>query len=386
MYEDLSTMLRGIDSYESILSEMRRFKRGEELRIGLKYILREADLIKTMEDLSNLAGVYLMMAFEVSDAELRGKYGSPKIEDQDGGERDCGFSIIGMGKLGGYELDFGSDLDLIFVYAGDGNTSGIKYEDKDVINSITNNEYFSKLCRMIFNIVGGGTSAGFAYRIDTGLRPDGEKGAVVLPINGFRDYFSKRAETWERQALIKSRPIAGDEELGREFIKIAHLFAYREEFDPSIISEINHMRERMESELVGRGDSQRDIKVGYGGIVDIEFITQLFQLRYGGRDPSLRTTKTLDALAQLNLKGLISDEDFQQLTESYNFLRRIENGLRIRNERSINVLPHSPVGLIRLAKMLGYSSDKNKTEGDKLLYDYRYSIERVRKIYTTIFK
>ncbi len=386
MYGELSTMLRGVDSYEGILNEMRRFKRGEELRIGLRYILGEADLIRTMDDLSNLAGVYLRMAFEVSEAGLRGKYGLPGIEDQDGRIRDCGFSIIGMGKLGGYELDFGSDLDLVFVYSGDGNTSGIEFGDKGITNSISNHEYFSKMCGMIFNIAGGFTGSGFAYRIDTGLRPDGEKGTVVLPINGFRDYFSKRAETWERQALIKARPIAGDENLGREFIKIAYMFVYKEEFSPSVISEINLMRERMEYELTGRGDSQRDIKVGYGGIVDIEFITQLFQLKYGGRDHDLRTTGTLDALTQLNLKKLISRQDFQQLTESYIFLRRIENGLRIRNEQSVNVLPHSSAGLIRLAKMLGYSGDKKRTEGDKLLDDYRYHTGRVRGVYTRIFK
>lgn len=375
--EELSSILKSADSYEKSLDELCKFKRGEELRIGLRDILGIAELPQVMSELSGLADIYVEFSLKLVEDELIRRYGTPMKN----GNKESRFAIVGLGKLGGEELNFGSDLDIIFVYSDDGETTGsLKSGDK-----ISNQLFFSKLCEKLIYAISGMTRFGFAYRIDTRLRPDGEKGVLAMPLNGYRNYYHKRGEIWERQALIKARFIAGDEDAGERLIDIIHHFVYNMPFETSAAGEIDRMRKRMEYERVRAGESQRDIKFGKGGIADIEFIVQFLQLKYGGKFKELRRTGSLETLKLLHKKKFISEENYHVLLDGYIFLRKIESRIRTNYDRPVDVIPELEGELILLAKKLGYS-DNGGSAVEKFHEDLESCTENVREIYNMVFE
>jgi glutamate-ammonia-ligase adenylyltransferase len=375
--DEMEKILSSADSYEKSLDELCKFKRGEELRIGLRDILGIAEFAEVSSELSNLADVYVEFSVKLTEDEIMNRYGIPM---KDGIGEMSRFAVIGLGKLGGVELNFGSDLDIVFVYSDDGETGGIQGGK----NRLSNQTFFSKLCEKLIFAIGGVTRFGFAYRVDTRLRPDGEKGPLVMPIKGYEDYYKKRGEVWERQALIKSRFIAGDERLGMSLINIMHKFVYDDPFEEDMAEEIDRMRKRMELELVKGGETKRNIKLGKGGIVDIEFIVQLLQLKNGGRFKELRKTGSIEALKILYERRLITEEDFRMLSAGYIFLRRIENRLRIDHDRPLTIMPESKDELSLLAKRLGYKENGGSSV-DRFYKDYEACSENVRGVYNKIF-
>lgn len=375
--EEMGKILKSADSYEKSLDELCKFKRGEELRIGLRDILGIVEFSGISSELSNLADVYVEFSLKLTEDELINRYGTP-MKDRNGEMSQ--FAVIGLGKLGGRELNFGSDLDIVFVYSDDGETSGIH----GVENRISNQTFFSKLCEKLIFAIGGVTRFGFAYRVDTRLRPDGEKGALIISIKGYEDYYRKRGEIWERQALIKARFIAGDEKPGMRLINIIHKFVYETPFEQNMTEEIDRMRKRMELELVKGGETKRNIKLGRGGIVDIEFIIQLLQLKNGGRFTELRKTGSLESLKILYERKLITEEEYRILSAGYIFLRRIENMIRIEHDRPLAVIPESGDELSLLARRLGYKENGGSSV-DKLYKDFESCTENVRGVYNRIF-
>ncbi len=404
---------------DSIKEVLRKFKKGEELRIGLRFLLKEADMENTFGDLSLLAEVYLTNSLKIAEHELRKKHGKPFIKHSEGKPSECGFVIIGMGKFGGCELDFGSDLDIIFVYEGEGQTGGSegaieqdRVEDlpsisslarrgngevskKNILSesreplpekkSIQNQEYFIKLATMIYDLAGSITSAGYAYKIDTDLRPEGKKGILALPLSSYKKYFEERACVWERQSLTCARFIAGSEKVGKKFIDLAHEFVYKKRFEYGSPAEMHRLRIKMEKELGRETRKKKDAKVGYGGLVDIEFIVQLLQMRSGGEFPGLRQTRTADALKETARVGLISLEQYNKLKESYYFLRQVINGIRIVHERSESKLPESDEKLSKLAFRMGHTGKDDKKNREDFLKDYLHHTGRVREIYNSFF-
>ena len=375
--EEMGKILKSADSYEKSLDELCKFKRGEELRIGLRDILGIVEFSGISSELSNLADVYVEFSLKLTEDELINRYGTPM---KDGNGEMSQFAVIGLGKLGGRELNFGSDLDIVFVYSDDGETSGIH----GVENRISNQTFFSKLCEKLIFAIGGVTRFGFAYRVDTRLRPDGEKGALIISIKGYEDYYRKRGEIWERQALIKARFIAGDEKPGMRLINIIHKFVYETPFEQNMTEEIDRMRKRMELELVKGGETKRNIKLGRGGIVDIEFIIQLLQLKNGGRFTELRKTGSLESLKILYERKLITEEGYRILSAGYIFLRRIENRIRIEHDRPLAVIPESGDELSLLARRLGYKENGGSSV-DKLYKDFESCTGNVRGVYNRIF-
>ncbi len=386
LYEQLSESLSRIFIFEKKMNEIRRFKKIEELKIGLRDFSLDVDLLKTFHDLSNLADVYLKTALDISKDRLLKKYGVPEI-NVNSKTAECPITIIGLGKLGGYELDFGSDLDLIFVYEDDGMTSGISSENENskAKNSIPNHIYFQKLYESIYNAVSRITEAGYAYKIDLRLRPEGKKGATVLPLKRFEEYFKTRAETWERQALIKSRIVAGDKILGKKFIDLTHKFVYENKFEKENITQISHIRERMEKELAEESEFKKDFKLGYGGLVDIEFIIQTLQLKYGGEFEELRTQNSVNALNILENKKILNLDDAKSISNAYKFLRRIENRLRIMHDTSLHSFDVSAEEAEKLAVRMGFKKDKKKKAGEILLKEYDAHTKRIRDIYKKVF-
>ncbi|MBI4388884.1 MAG: bifunctional [glutamate--ammonia ligase]-adenylyl-L-tyrosine phosphorylase/[glutamate--ammonia-ligase] adenylyltransferase [Nitrospinae bacterium] len=346
---------------------LRRFKQGEELRIGMRYLIKEADLRGTLSDLSNLAEAFLQIAFGLAceEAADQSKLESPP---------PCDFAVIGMGKLGGRELNFGSDLDIVFVYGepADG-LRGISPEDALA--------HYISLSQTLVQLTSEVTTAGYAYKIDTDLRPDGSKGLLVLSLQGYEDYFNNRARTWERQALTRARFVAGQTALGEKFLDVAHGFCYSQKLEYGDLIEISRLRERMEIEIAKEARKGRNVKLGYGGLADIEFTVQILQLMHGYRHKKLRATNTLDALGLLALNGIVEQDAAERLGANYLFLRNLECALRISSPAFANNLPGENDSLAALARLMGYRETDAKELARALLDDYEKTTEAVRSFY-----
>ncbi|MBT5958302.1 MAG: bifunctional [glutamate--ammonia ligase]-adenylyl-L-tyrosine phosphorylase/[glutamate--ammonia-ligase] adenylyltransferase [Nitrospina sp.] len=360
--EDLNHALKTSPDFESKSLALRRVKQAEELRIGVRYLIREADLAGTLEDLSNLADVFLETVYRIACEELEKKSGHPNLRD---------FCVIGMGKQGGHELNFGSDLDVLLVY-----DEGESEPPPEGFAS-----HYSALSQMIYKLTSEMTSAGFAYKIDTELRPEGDAGVLVLSVQGYEKYFQSRARIWERQALVRARFVAGNAEVGKKFIEAAHQFVYQEKFEYESLIEISRLRERMEQELAKESTKGKNVKLGFGGLADIEFAVQILQLMHGKKSPRLRQTNTLSALQSFATLGLADQSMAEELQDSYFFLRNLECALRIIRQTPTNTLPKDNKELAPLARLLGYEGEDAGTLAGSLLTDYDRHTQRVRKHY-----
>ncbi|MFI5340205.1 MAG: bifunctional [glutamate--ammonia ligase]-adenylyl-L-tyrosine phosphorylase/[glutamate--ammonia-ligase] adenylyltransferase [Candidatus Methylomirabilales bacterium] len=365
---DLRRALLGAGTGSARLDALRRVKKAEELRIGLQDILDRADVTQTHRALTHLAEACLEAALQMAEQDLTERFGAPDPP---------GFAIVGLGKLGGQELGYASDLDVVFVYRQEGTTTGPE--------RISHTEYFSKMADRVAKVLTSITQEGSAYRVDARLRPGGQKGELALPLAAFETHFSRLAELWERQAHIKARPVAGDPEVGAAFVERTHRFVYESEEQPDLAQRIQAMRHRMEVERIGTGTKGAHVKLGSGGIVDIEFLVQYLQLRHGRSHAGLRTPNTLEALGTLAVEGWLPAAEATVLEESYRFLRRVENRLRIVADLSVNTLPAAPAKLEKLAKRMGYRPRPEVGAREQFLEDYTAHTVRVRAIYNRVF-
>jgi glutamate-ammonia-ligase adenylyltransferase len=366
--DELRRAVEAAESGSARLDALRRVKKAEELRIGLADILRQTNVAETHRALTHLAEACLEVALGMAEADLVARFGRPDPP---------GFSIVGMGKLGGVELGYGSDLDILFVYRDDGHTTGPE--------RISHPEYFSKLADRVSKILTSITQEGAAYRVDARLRPGGQKGEVALSIRGFESYLARQADLWERQAYIKARPIAGDPGVGNAFLALARSFVYHEGEFPDLAERILAMRQRIETERVSPGGRATHVKLGSGGILEIEFLVQYLQLRHGHTQPALQTSSTLSAIDALGSTGLLPASDAATLEAAYRFLRRVETRLRIVADLSVNTLPSSPVKLEKLAKRMGYVPRADATAQAQFLADYAARTGEVREIFQRVF-
>jgi glutamate-ammonia-ligase adenylyltransferase len=360
--EDLDRALKSTSDFESKSMVLRRIKQAEELRIGVRYLIKEADLAGTLEDLSNLADVFLETVFHIACEELEKKTGNRDLRN---------FCIIGMGKLGGHELNFGSDLDVLLVY--------------DEGESLSPPEgfaaYYSALSQLIYKLTSEMTSAGYAYKIDTELRPEGDGGGLVLSVEGYEKYFQSRARIWEQQSLVRARFVAGNAGVGKKFIESAQKFAYQDKFEYGALIEISRLRERMEQELAKEATKGKNVKLGFGGLADIEFAVQILQLMHGNKFSRLRETNTLSALQNFVALGLVDQGMAEDLQSSYIFLRNLECVLRIIRQTPTNNLPKVSKELAPVARLLGYEGNDAEELASSLLSDYDRHTQQVRKHY-----
>ena len=276
-----------------------------------------------------------------------------------------------MGKLGGCELNYSSDIDLIFLYDGEGKTDGPR--------PVSNQEFFDHLARDIVRLLTENTELGIAYRVDLRLRPDGQRGPMVMSLPAMLTYYDVRGRTWERQAYIKARPVAGDLELGKQFLTQLTPWIYRRYLSRADISGIKALKRRIEQ--TARGDDQsRDVKVGHGGIRDIEFVIQFLQLLNGGDLPQLRTGNTLEAMTELEQCGCLTNQERVLLGENYNFLRKLEHRLQIFFDLQTHMMPAEPAELRKLALRMGYEDLPERPALETFLADYREKTSFNRKI------
>jgi [glutamine synthetase] adenylyltransferase / [glutamine synthetase]-adenylyl-L-tyrosine phosphorylase len=341
---DLAQSLQAFPAREARLNALRRFKYRHLLRIGSRDLLGDADLSVTTEELARLADTCLGEAWRMAEAEARAKYGEPR--DHEG--QPTGMAVIGMGKLGGEELNYSSDIDLMFVYGADGETTG------GPDGRLANGEYVARVCRDLVGIIESVTEEGYVFRVDLRLRPEGRMGAVALSLDGYRAYHRERAELWERQALLKARVAAGDARVGARFMEWARQTVYRSGLDERIVPAIRSMKHEIDRELGRRGESrERNVKLGRGGIREIEFVVQALQLLYGGDDPWLRERNSLKALFRLTERGFLAPDLGRALSHALVHLRTVEHRLQLLHEFQTHTLPEATPELGRLARRLG---------------------------------
>jgi glutamate-ammonia-ligase adenylyltransferase len=363
--------------------QLRLFRKQEMLRIGLRDLLNRADLQETVADLSSLAEVCLQKAYEWADAGLAKRHGRPVMDNLDGSAAPAGFAVIAMGKLGGRELNFSSDVDLMYVYTADGETEGVSSADNARTNRITNHQYFIKLAEKLSAAIGDKTGDGFVFRVDMRLRPEGQRGPLAQSLGGYEIYYESWGQTWERSALLKARPVAGDDAVGREFMDRIAPFVYRKYLDYSAIAEIRDMKQKINRDVEQKGRTNRDVKLGYGGIREIEFVIQALQLIYSGRDRTLREKNALKALHILSQKGLISYQEHDVLSKAYIFLRTVEHRIQLLDDLQTQTLPNDEGELRTLARRTGYFGPGS--EAGALLRDYADHTKKVRGIYDDLF-
>jgi glutamate-ammonia-ligase adenylyltransferase len=386
MKTELSSLLAEAESPTLRLDALRHFKKSHELQIGIREILGKADITETFHDLTEVADLCLGAALRMASEEMEARYGTPEIPERDRTFTRSHLTLIGLGKLGGHELNFGSDLDILFVYDEEGQTTGGTKENGGPAESISLGEYYSRLAHRTLRILTTLTKEGAAYRVDVRLRPGGQKGELAQSLASYGRHFETMAELWERQALVKSRVVAGDPGLGQTFLKKANEFVYGRSLSPDEIHQLAEMRERMGNERGAYHPHLLDIKLGVGGVADIEFIAQMLQLRYGGKIEALRTPRTLQALEALGIHGLLSSAEANLLRDSYLFMRRVENRLRILSDQAIDVLPSSPEKINNLAKRMGYQDRGEGEAGQDLISHLESHRKRVRESYLLIFE
>ncbi|MFQ6132966.1 MAG: bifunctional [glutamine synthetase] adenylyltransferase/[glutamine synthetase]-adenylyl-L-tyrosine phosphorylase [Armatimonadota bacterium] len=351
---------------------LRRFRGRELLRIGVRDLMGDADLQATMQALSELAEACLAAMVEACRRELEQRTGIARAP----GGGPARFAVIGLGKLGARELHYSSDLDVIFVHEAAGCTDGP--------NPIANHEFFARLADHVLHEMNELGPEGRLYKVDARLRPEGRAGSLSMPLAGYVRYCQARAEPWERMALTRARPVAGDQGLGRRFVEETAPLVYRGLSHHDIAS-LRRIKARVEGERAQPATSEQlDIKLGPGGINDVEYVVQFLQLRHGGQLPAVRAAGTLEAIEALLEVSLVEEADARALREGYVFLRQVELGLQIVRERSEEVLSLDDEDLAMLAARLAHPGDSPQPP-QRLRDDIRSTMARLREVFERIF-
>src|SRR6266478_8599596 len=336
-----------------------RFWKGREMaRVALRELATVAPLEETTAELSRVAEICIRRVFEHWNAELQSRYGSPSTE----------FAILALGKLGGGELKHSSDVDLLFLYSDEGHLSP----------RLSYHQWFNRLAEKILETFAIRDSEGALFRVDLRLRPEGSAGPLARSLESMENYYAGFGETWERIALIKARGIAGDRELAYEFLRQHQPFIYPRSPTPDLLDEIAKIKRRIERDVIRSDSLERDVKLGRGGIREIEFVVQTLQFIHGGRHIFLRETSTLDALRGLSQLELIPRKEVVDLDRAYRFLRQVEHRLQIEAEQQTHTAPRDPVTLTRLARSLRFdSANEFSTALKKTMQNVRSIFDRV---------
>ncbi|HKS41160.1 MAG TPA: hypothetical protein VJX74_11155 [Blastocatellia bacterium] len=350
-----------------------RFKRRELLRIYLHDCLAMASLAEVTEELSNLADVILRHALAIAHQEMTNRYGAPLTRDERGRIKNAEMAVVALGKLGCRELNYASDVDLLFLYSGEGETAG---RDRRPESVISNKEFFKAVASETVQIIGSSAGEGAVYRIDLRLRPYGRDGDLVWEIERAADYYRSKAQNWERQALIRARVSAGSDRVVAAFLDLVRdqIFAR----DAHALEEVRRAKEKIDRRLAARPGGF-NVKLGRGGIREIEFIAQALQLEHGGREPWVRTAQTLIVLARLAEKNYLTEAERARLSAAYTFLRTVEHRLQMEHGAQTHTLPLARERLELVARRSGYR------DADQFVRDLEDHTTSVRAIYNRVF-
>jgi len=360
-YAEMLNELRSV-SGDSISAEKfgaLRFWKGREMtRVALRELANVAPLEETTAELSQVAEICIRRVFEHWNAEFRQRHGSPDAE----------FAILALGKLGGGELNHSSDVDLLFLYSDEGQLSP----------HLSYHEFFNRLAKKILETFSIPHPEGSLFRVDLRLRPEGSAGPLARSLESMENYYAGFGETWERLALIKARGIGGSRELAYEFLRQHQPFIYPKSPTPDLLDEIANIKRRIERDVVGHDELERDVKLGRGGIREIEFVVQALQLIHGARHAFLQEASTLKALRGLRQLDLLPGDEVLTLDKAYRFLRRVEHRLQIEAEQQTHTVPREPEALRRLALSLRFSS------GERFTLALQEKMRSVRSIFERV--
>jgi glutamate-ammonia-ligase adenylyltransferase len=328
---------------------LQRWKQREMVRIAARDLLGRDDLRDVGRELSELANACLGVALQQAAG-------------------DDAIAVIGMGKLGGAELNYSSDVDVLFVHG----------DDVDL-------ERAERIARDVLRIMSAPGPDGIVFRTDAALRPEGRAGAMSRTLEAYEAYWERWAQTWELQALIKARPVAGDAALGAAFIARAERYVWPEVLDPDAVREVRAMKARTEEMLRRKGTAEREVKRGYGGIRDIEFAVQLLQLVHGRADHDVRARATLDALEALAARGYVHPSDAARLDEAYTWLRTVEHRLQLEDEHQTHTIPADRTARMHLARVLGFRDGPRADAVDAFDAEQQRQQAVVRPIHEKLF-
>ncbi|MEK6750484.1 MAG: bifunctional [glutamate--ammonia ligase]-adenylyl-L-tyrosine phosphorylase/[glutamate--ammonia-ligase] adenylyltransferase [Pseudomonadota bacterium] len=365
--QQAETRLHACANEETLMSALRRWRRREMLRIAWRDLNGSASLDETLRDLSALADAAVAGALQKLYAWRCAIEGVP--HNAQGVAQHL--VVLGMGKLGAHELNFSSDIDLIFAFPEEGETRG-------VARSRSNGEFFVKLCQQLVRVLDQNTAEGFVFRVDTRLRPFGDVGQLALSFDALEHYYQTHGREWERYALIKARCIAGDQAQGAVLLKNLQPFVFRRYLDYGAFESLREMKVMIAREVARKG-MENNVKLGPGGIREIEFIGQAFQLIRGGREPALRVSAIQPVLRQIGAQGLLPDYVVTQLLAAYEFLRRTENRIQAYEDRQTHMLPDAEQARVRLAWAMGYA------QWDTFVTALRAHMHRVHDSFEQVF-
>ena len=366
--EDFHSLLESLPFQNLALAN---FRRRCLTRILLRDVLGHATLAQTTAEISTLADAILDWSYRHIRAEAESAFGAPQLENG----AVCGCAIVALGKLGGMELNYSSDIDLIYVYGGAGETAGSSV--------LSNKEFFEKVAQRQTHFLGSYTAEGICYRVDLRLRPEGSLGEIAVSLDAAHEYYRVRARDWELQMMIKARVSAGDLAVGQALIEFVEPLTYRTTTDFSAIEAVSASRVRLNEKLSTRklsGDAL-DVKLTGGGIRDIEFLVQCLQRLHGGREHWVRHGGTMLALGRLHDKGLLSSAEYLELKEAYEFLRHLEHRLQVMEDRQTHSLPENPEEVDSLARRMPPIELGVDNTGPQLVARLKRHLASVESIY-----
>src|SRR5215831_12499577 len=343
---EVAARAAGAASQAELRAALRSVRGDELVRLGVRELELGLDT-EVGRELARLADACFDAAIAFCDRELTQRYGAPRYLDDDGALRDAHLAVIGMGKLGGEELNFSSDVDVIYVYSSDAGEVG----------GLSLHEYFAKLCTQVTAALSEATEDDMVFRVDLRLRPEGARGAIANSLAQAERYYETFGRPWERQAWLKARVSAGDPALGAELIRTLRPFVFPRLTSATVIDDVRDLNRRIKRELVRPvrdGTGGFDLKNGEGGIREIEFFVQALQLIHAGKRPGLRQRGTLAALDALLFAGLITDDEHLALWRAYRWLRHTEHVLQLEGGLQTQIVPDDEARRGLLARRLGY--------------------------------
>lgn len=355
-------------SEQTFIDFLRDFKFVEYILIAIEELSINRDISKITDHLSSFASATLEVAYFYALNMLEERYGVPQDET---GNR-VGFAVIGLGKLGGWELNFSSDIDIMYVYGTErGKTTG------GTKGRVTNHEFFVKLGEKIKYYINERTEKGFVYRVDLRLRPDGDKGPLALPIRSYETYYELYGQSWERMMLLKGRVVAGDKDTGDKLLNQLRPFIFRRSIDYKLINDLIDIKSKIAGRVKLKGN-KKDVKLGYGGIREIEFSVQALQILNYPKNPDVYHKNTLESIKILHHYNLLSDNEAKTLEESYKFLRKLEHMAQIELEQQTYIIPEDSERFPLYVERCGFDSIEK-------FYEKYYEITNsVNKIFTSI--
>ena len=341
--------------FTALQKALRSFKRREIVRIAARDLNGLAPLEEVMGELADLASSTLQVAYEVCRRCLIHDHGVPLTSGDDEVPVEAEMTVIGMGKLGGHELNFSSDIDIIYFYESDkGETTGVESGSGGRKGVVSLHAFFNKLGEMISKALSQVTEDGFVFRVDVGLRPEGKSGDMAVSLRSAEIYYESWGQSWERTAMLKARPVAGSLTLGVQLLKTLQPFIYRKYLDYNLIEDMKQMKQKIDASLARSREGEINLKLGRGGIREIEFFIQALQLVYAGKNPKLRERNSLHALDTLLAANLLGEDDHRKLRDAYRFLRSVEHRIQVVQERQTHNLPPKEEEMLALSRRSGY--------------------------------